>query len=117
MHRGNHGHPFYVVLDHVKSSRTRLDTPIAEMFDLDTGVSVPDQVGLLELARVLRSYLAMLGDDQREAVELRFLRGLTVTEAAAVMGRNEYALKALQHRACLRLSKLMPCSVRDLLPA
>jgi len=53
-----------------------------------------------------------LGDDQRECIVLRFLQGLSVAETAAVMGRNEGAVKALQHRAVRRLAMLMPATLR-----
>ena len=39
---------------------------------------------------------------------LRFLQGLSVAETAEMMGRNEGAVKALQHRAVRRLAQLLP---------
>jgi len=53
-----------------------------------------------------------LGDDQRECIALRFLQGLSVAETATIMGRNEGAVKALQHRAVRRLATLMPATLR-----
>ena len=45
-----------------------------------------------------------LGDEQKECIVLRFLHGLSVAETAAVMGKNDGAIKALQHRAVKRLA-------------
>jgi RNA polymerase sigma-70 factor (ECF subfamily) len=48
-----------------------------------------------------------LGDEQRECVLLRFIQGLSVSETAAVMGKNDGAIKALQHRAVRKLADLL----------
>jgi DNA-directed RNA polymerase specialized sigma24 family protein len=39
---------------------------------------------------------------------LRFLHGLSVAETAAIMGKKDGAIKALQHRAVRRLAALLP---------
>ena len=55
--------------------------------------------------------LARLTDEQRQAVELRFLQGLSVAETAATMGRSEEAVKKLQARALANLRRaLTPAS-------
>jgi RNA polymerase sigma-70 factor (ECF subfamily) len=43
--------------------------------------------------------LQTLGDDQREAVGLRVIAGLTLEETAQVMGKSVGAIKQLQRRA------------------
>lgn len=59
----------------------------------------------LTLERVYRA-LAGLDDQQREAVSLRFLSGLSLRETALALGKTENAVKALQRRglAALRLA-------------
>jgi RNA polymerase sigma-70 factor (ECF subfamily) len=49
--------------------------------------------------------LARLTDEQRQAVELRFLQGMSVAETAAAMGRSEEAVKKLQARALVNLRR------------
>ncbi|MBP2339528.1 RNA polymerase sigma-70 factor (ECF subfamily) [Saccharothrix coeruleofusca] len=98
-----------IVLDHVKSSRYRLEVTTAEPADNREVTSGPEQEVLThatneELLRCVRQ----LGDDQRECITLRFIQGLSVAETAAKMGRNEGAIKALQHRAVRRLAQLLP---------
>ena len=51
--------------------------------------------------------VAQLGEEQRECVMLRFMQGLSVHETAAVMGKNDGAIKALQHRAVRKLADLI----------
>ncbi|MDQ3886500.1 MAG: RNA polymerase subunit sigma-70, partial [Actinomycetota bacterium] len=53
-----------------------------------------------------------LGDDQQQCITLRFMQGRSVAETAALMGRNEGAIKALQHRAVRRLAQLLPEGLR-----
>jgi RNA polymerase sigma-70 factor (ECF subfamily) len=48
-----------------------------------------------------------LGDEQRECVMLRFVHGFSVAETAQVMGKNDGAIKALQHRAVRKLADLI----------
>jgi len=47
----------------------------------------------------LAGALRELTDDQREVIELRFFAGLSVIEAAMVMGRQEGTIRGLQFRA------------------
>lgn len=47
----------------------------------------------------LEAMLSVLTEDQREVLLLRVVAGLSVDEAATVMGRRPGAVKALQHRA------------------
>lgn len=48
---------------------------------------------------------------QREVISLRFAGGLSVAEAAKVMGKSEGAVKALQHSAVINLRKALSGSV------
>src|SRR5438132_6937711 len=52
-----------------------------------------------EARRVVRELLAQLNADQREAVLLQYVEGLSVAEIAAVMGRSPGAITSLLHRA------------------
>jgi RNA polymerase sigma-70 factor (ECF subfamily) len=49
-----------------------------------------------------------LGPEQQECIVLRFLQGMSVAETAAVLGKNEGAVKALQYRAVKALARLLP---------
>ncbi|GGM69751.1 DNA-directed RNA polymerase sigma-70 factor [Longimycelium tulufanense] len=102
-----------LVLDHVKSSRYRLEVPTAELAEPRHPSTGPEQEVLDEAthAELLRC-VGQLNKDQRECIVLRFMQGLSVAETARVMGRNEGAVKALQHRAVRRLAQLLPKELR-----
>jgi RNA polymerase sigma-70 factor (ECF subfamily) len=98
-----------IVLDHVKSSRYRLEVATADMRDADRATDGPEEAVIQGLTNAeLLAGVAQLSDDQRECVVLRFLQGLSVAETAAAMGKKDGAIKALQHRAVRRLATLLP---------
>ena len=102
-----------LLLDHVKSSRYRLEVPTADMRDADRATAGPEETVLQRLADAeLMAGVARLSADQRECLQLRFVQGLSVAETAAAMGKREGAVKALQHRAVRRLATLLPEGLR-----
>lgn len=102
-----------LVLDHLKSGRHRYETVIADFRDADRPTDGPEPAVLsaLENAELLRC-VRRLGAEQQECIVLRFLQGLSVSETAELMGKNEGAIKALQHRAIRRLAALLPEDLR-----
>ena len=97
-----------IVLDHVKSSRFRLEVSTADPDDGQVVAIGPETQVLANIAHAeLLSCVEQLGDDQRECIVLRFLQGLSVAETAEIMNRNTGAIKALQHRAVRRLAQLL----------
>jgi RNA polymerase sigma-70 factor, ECF subfamily len=79
---------------------------------LDVVVDVPEQQASAEYRSVLdretlEPALARLTPEQRQAVELRFLQGMSVAEAATAMGRSEEAVKKLQARALANLRRYL----------
>lgn len=55
----------------------------------------------------LQEAIAQLTADQQQVIALKFFNGLSNGEIAAILGRNEGAIKALQHRALARLSAIL----------
>ncbi len=102
-----------LVLDHVKSSRYRLEVATSEIVESHSIDRGPEHQVLADAtsAELLRC-VEQLGADQQECVMLRFLQGLSVAETAELMDRNEGAIKALQHRAVRRLAQLLPDGLR-----
>jgi RNA polymerase sigma-70 factor, ECF subfamily len=105
-----------IVLDHVKSCRYRLEIVTDEVSESATIAARrtedgPEQRALAGATRnALLRCVAALGDDQRECIVLRFIEGLSLSETAEIMRRNEGAIKALQHRAIRKLAQLLaPC--------
>jgi RNA polymerase sigma-70 factor (ECF subfamily) len=102
-----------LIFDHVKSSRYRLESTTSDMIELSPSTHGPEQQ-VLDLAtnEELLRCVRKLNADQQECISLRFLQGLSVAETAAIMDRNEGAVKALQHRAVRRLAQLLPEGLR-----
>jgi RNA polymerase sigma-70 factor (ECF subfamily) len=97
-----------LLADHFKSSRHRMEVSTGEMLDSDELADGPESDVLARLEHeAIRQAVTRLNDPQRECVELRFLRGLSVAETARLMDRNEGAIKALQHRAVRTLRRLI----------
>lgn len=59
-----------------------------------------------EIERVERAF-EMLGEEQREAISLAHVVGLSRAEIAAHMGKSEGAVRVLLHRALARLTELL----------
>jgi RNA polymerase sigma-70 factor (ECF subfamily) len=100
-----------IVLDHVKSARNRLEITTADTIETRdqsqrTESTENSVLRTLDAERLMRA-VAELGDEQRECVMLRFINGMSVSETAAIMGKNDGAIKALQHRAVRKLADLI----------
>jgi RNA polymerase sigma-70 factor (TIGR02952 family) len=98
-----------LVIDHLKSSRHRLELVTGEVPEADRTAEGPEpavlrEIGNVELLRCVRRLPA----EQQECIVLRFLQDLSVVETARIMGKTEGAIKALQHRAVRRLAALLP---------
>jgi RNA polymerase sigma-70 factor (ECF subfamily) len=102
-----------IIRDHVKSSRFRLEVTTADMRDADRATDGPEDAVVARLVdEQLLACIRQLGSEQQECISLRFLQGLSVSETAAVMGKKDGAVKALQHRAVRRLAVLLPEGLR-----
>ena len=73
----------------------------------DAGGSPEEEVLAASRDPQLVAALAQLTEEQREVVELRLVAGLSVAEVAALTGRRQGAVRALQHRAVTRLAELL----------
>ena len=98
-----------LLLDHVKSSRYRLEVATADMRDADRATDGPEDEVVQRLTnQQLLDCVQQLGSEQQECIVLRFLHGFSVSETARIMGKRDGAIKALQHRAVRRLAVLLP---------
>ena len=102
-----------IVFDHSKSARFRLEMTTGELLEGDEREPSPEAAVLTHLTneRLLQA-VNTLNDEQKECIVLRFLNGLSVSETAEVMGKNDGAIKALQHRAVKRLAGLVGDELR-----
>jgi RNA polymerase sigma-70 factor (ECF subfamily) len=100
-----------LIADHYKSGRYRLELTTDDVSDSS---SAPVQAGpeteVLEAMqnKVLLEAVKQLNAEQQECIVLRFLQGLSVSETAQIMNKNDGAIKALQYRAIRTLGRLLP---------
>ncbi|HEY0356992.1 MAG TPA: ECF subfamily RNA polymerase sigma factor, BldN family [Mycobacteriales bacterium] len=95
--------------DHFKSSRFRLEVTTADMRDADQLADGPEREVLDALTNAtLLQAVKRLNAEQQECIVLRFINGMSVTETAQAMGKNDGAIKALQYRAVRTLGRLLP---------
>ena len=100
-----------LVADHFKSSRYKLEQPTSDMVEAgaDRTEDSPEAEVLAGITNAaLLAAVRKLGPEQQECIILRFLQGLSVAETAAILGKNEGAVKALQYRAVKALGRLLP---------
>jgi RNA polymerase sigma-70 factor, ECF subfamily len=100
LYRIAHNH----LVDHLRS------LPRMNAASLDEVAEVPERAANAAFSRVLdrqalEPALARLTDEQRQAIELRFMAGMSVAEAGAAMGRSDEAVKKLQARALVNLRR------------
>lgn len=88
------------LVDHLRSRTVR---PVGVPFEADSdprrAPSAEDVVVETVGRHGALALLHALGDDQRDAVSLRVIAGLSLDETAQVMGRSVGAVKQLQRRA------------------
>ena len=102
-----------IVFDHTKSARFRLELTTGESVEMTDTAASPENAVLAYLTNTrLLAAVNELGEEQKECIVLRFLHGLSVAETAAVMGKNDGAIKALQHRAVKRLASMLADELR-----
>ena len=102
------------VHDHFKSSRFRLESTVDEVFDsvVPWSADDPERAAMSnDVARAVHIALRELKGEQAEVLTLRFLQHLDVAQTAAVMGKTEGAIKALQYRALRALAKYVPADL------
>jgi len=101
-----------LLIDHIRTQ------PRVPLLPLDAAQRTPAPLGEAAFRRVdskwdLAQALAQLTATQRQVVELRFVAGLSVADAAAVVGKTEDAVKKLQARGLLALRKVLLDSGAD----
>jgi RNA polymerase sigma-70 factor (ECF subfamily) len=100
-----------LIADHFKSGRYRLEVATSDLVEAgaDRRQEGPENEVLSAITNeALLEAVKTLGAEQQECISLRFLQGMSVAETAAIMGKNDGAIKALQYRAVKSLSRLLP---------
>ncbi|HVY67937.1 MAG TPA: sigma-70 family RNA polymerase sigma factor [Patescibacteria group bacterium] len=89
-----------------KKYRSPETSPLDETFDVADKTSLLREAELASDAERLRGLLALLPDNYRQVLELRFLQDLSLDEVAAIMGKTNLSIRLLQHRALRKVQVL-----------
>jgi RNA polymerase sigma factor (sigma-70 family) len=92
-----------MVDDHRRRSRAPLELPFEPDLDGREESSAEHEVMGRISPQEVQALLGVLPDEQREVLTLRLIAGLTIEQAAEVMGKSSGAVKQLQRRALIRL--------------
>ncbi|HEY8754401.1 MAG TPA: sigma-70 family RNA polymerase sigma factor [Arthrobacter sp.] len=92
-----------MVDDHRRQRRAPVELPFEPDLDGRADSSAEDEVMQRISPQEVVDLLSVLPDEQREVLSLRLVGGLTVENAADVMGKSAGAVKQLQRRALIRL--------------
>jgi RNA polymerase sigma-70 factor (ECF subfamily) len=90
--------------DHYR--RSRIELPLEDAENLHSPIPLPEETALQhqELARVA-TVLRLISPDRAEALVLCLFGGLSLAEAARVVGKSEAAVKMLVHRGICDLQE------------
>ena len=101
------------VIDHVRTHRDHADLDAAEQrFSNDDDEPEDAVLRRLDIER-MEAALAVLTEEQRETIELRFFAGLSAREAAEAMGKQEGTIRGLQFRAIAALRRELGIELTD----
>jgi RNA polymerase sigma-70 factor, ECF subfamily len=104
------------IIDQVRTRRDHLSLVAA--VTRETEDAGPEAMAFLreDIDRVAQA-LTELTDDQREVIELRFFAGLSVSETADAMGRQDGTVRGLQFRALGALRRSLGIEVEKASPS
>jgi RNA polymerase sigma-70 factor (ECF subfamily) len=100
------------LVDYLRTLPRLSSQPLEAVADVPESQTSSEYRSVLD-RQTLEPALARLTAEQRQAVELRFLQGLSVAETAATMGRSEEAVKKLQARALVNLRRALAPAMRS----
>ena len=95
------------MVDYFRKKTKRVSVPIDDAPPIANGNDIQlitEQK--LDIEQML-SASKRLTEAQREVISLRFPGGLSIAEAARVMGKSQGAIKALQHSAIVALRRIL----------
>ena len=95
-----------MVIDHVRKIKKRPTVPFEESLvssDSNTQLEIERKLDIEQLVSATKRITTA----QRQVISLRFAGGLSIAEVARVMGKNQGAVKALQHSAIVALRKIL----------
>jgi len=96
-----------VVADHYRKQTRRVEVELDERVSLSPEEGLSQRVIVDEEQEELARALALLTDEQRDVILMRFMEGLSIKDVAEVLNKTPGAVKGLQFRAVRALSEAM----------
>ncbi len=95
------------VIDHLRARSRRPDEELTDLppEELTADGDPAETVEGRDTLDRIRSALEQLSPDQADVLRLRLIAGLSAPETAAVIGKSEGAVRALQHRGVATLAR------------
>ena len=87
--------------------RTHRQTSELHEFIEDANPLPEDVVGARLDSEMLQTAIARLTPEQQQVVILRFIQGMPHAQVAAIMGKNEVAVRGIQYRAVVALQRIL----------
>jgi RNA polymerase sigma-70 factor (ECF subfamily) len=87
--------------------RTHRETSELHEFIEDTRPLPEDVVDARLDSEMLRAAITKLTPEQQQVVILRFIQGMPHAQVAAIMGKNEVAVRGIQYRAVVALQRIL----------
>lgn len=94
------------VIDYQRKMSKRQNLPLDDTI-LSGGLDTASTAELNLTMEELKLAIDKLTDLQRQTIILRFVSGLSISETAKSLGKNDGAVKALQHSAVVALRKTL----------
>ncbi len=94
------------LVDYHRRSATRQSEPLLDSLPDDNPGPEAESIQRAENRRV-QAAIGTLTDEQQTVVQLRFIEGCSLEDAASIMNKSVGAIKALQHRALRRLARAL----------
>lgn len=97
-------------LDHVRKVTRRAEDLCDDVLSLevaDGGRGPEDCAVADDISRRVRETMNGLSEDQRQALLLRYVGGLSAPETGRVLGKSDGAVRSLQHRGERALARLL----------
>lgn len=98
---------YHLFIDQARDSQRVAPIEIVEFLATDTNSIQSEIENRALLDTVMLAINNDLTEEQRHAIVLRFLEGLSLKEAAKVMGKNPNSVKVLQSRGIAKLRQIL----------
>lgn len=95
------------VIDHYRTKKTHLTLETLAEEKFKTTDAIAHQIDTDTELREIKNAMQQLNEDQQNILLLRFVEDLSYQEIAALLNKNEGAIRLIQHRALRNLKKIL----------